>query len=225
MGWSCLRAACVGLAVFSWPATASNLAFKFDPDPSVNDWRYLSFPGRQGAQFKASGGDTVIVLAEAGVGVLWHPVPLKLSGAGHARWRWRVTAGVGPTDLTKKGGDDRTLAVYFVFSDGLVAVENADLMDLLRQGKGYLLMYVWGGLAAPGTILPSPNFDGRGRTIMKRAADAPMGVWFKETADLRSDFRSAFGRLPGRLVAVAVSSDSDDTGGVNIAAFADLDVN
>jgi hypothetical protein len=60
---------------------------------------------------------------------------------------------------------------------------------------------------------------------MKRAADAPMGVWFKETADLRSDFRSAFGRLPGRLVAVAVSSDSDDTGGLNIAAVADLDVN
>ena len=213
---------CVGLTIPNWPGVAGQAVFKFEP---ANDWRYMSFPGRQGAQFKASGGDTVIVLAEAGVGVLWHPVPLKLSGAGHARWRWRVTAGVGPTDLTKKGGDDRTLAVYFVFSDGLVAVENTDLMDLLRQGKGYLLMYVWGGLAAAGTILPSPYFDGRGRTIMKRAADAPMGVWFKETADLRSDFRSAFGRLPGRLVAVAVSSDSDDTGGVNIAAVADLDVN
>ena len=216
---------CVGLVVSIGPARAGHFVFNFGSDLAANDWRYLSFPGRQGAQFKASGGDTVIVRAEAGVGVLWHPVSLELSGAGYAQWRWRVTAGVDPTDLTRKGGDDRVLAIYFVFVDGPEAVENADLTELLRQGKGYLLMYVWGGSANPGTILPSPYFDGRGRTIVKRAADAPMAVWFKETADVRSDFRRAFGRLPGKLVAVAVSSDSDDTGGLNIAAVADLDVN
>lgn len=43
--------------------------------------------------------------------------------------------------------------------------------------------------------------------------------------DVRGDFRVAFGRAPGSLVAVAVSSDSDDTGGLNIAAVADLDLN
>jgi hypothetical protein len=57
---------------------------------------------------------------------------------------------------------------------------------------------------------------------VKRTAGAPTEVWFKETADVRDDFQRAFGRLPGRLVTVAVSSDSDDTGGLNIAAVADL---
>ena len=229
MRWSCLRAtawcACVGLAVFSGPATAGNAAFKFGADLSANDWHYLSFPGRQGAQFRASSENTVIVRAEAGVGVLWRPVPLELSGASYAQWRWRVMTGVGPTDLTKKGGDDRALAIYFVFVDGPEAVEGSDLMELLRQREGYLLMYVWGSSSTPGTILPSPYFNGRGRTIVKRSADSPTGVWFKETADVRGDFRSAFGRLPGTLVAVAVSSDSDDTGGLNVAAVSDLGVN
>jgi hypothetical protein len=215
---------CVGLVVSIWPARAGHFVFNFGSDLAANDWHYLSFPGRQGAQFRARGENTVVVRAEAGVGILWHPVPLELSGASYAQWRWRVMAGVSPTDLTQKGGDDRALAIYFVFVDGPEAVENTDLMDLLRQGKGYLLMYVWGGFATPG-ILPSPYFGGRGRTIVKRAADTPMGVWFKQTADVRSDFRSAFGHLPGRLVAVAVSSDSDDTGGLNIAAVADLEVN
>jgi hypothetical protein len=44
-------------------------------------------------------------------------------------------------------------------------------------------------------------------------------------AEVRDDFHRAFGHWPGRLVAVAVSSDSDDTGGLNIAAVADLCVN
>jgi hypothetical protein len=224
---SCLTVilCCVGLVVSILPATAGSIAFKFGPDLSTNDWHYLSLAGRRGVEFKASGQATVVVRAEAGVGVLWHSVPPALSGASHAQWRWRVTAGVSPTDLTKKGGDDRTLAVYFVFIDGPEAVESTDLTELLRQGDGYLLMYVWGGSANPGTILQSPYFDGRGRTLVKRAAESPIGVWFKETADFRSDFWNAFGRQPGTLVAVAVSSDSDDTGGLNVAAVADLDVN
>jgi len=215
---------CVGLAV-SCPAAATNPVLKFGPDLAANDWHYLGFPTRQGAQFSASGEDTVIVRADGGVGVLWHRLPLKLSEARHAQWRWRIAAGVGPTDLTERGSDDRALAVYFVFVDKPEAAEDSDLVALLRRGKGYFLMYVWGGSATPGTVLLSPYFDGRGRTIVKRAADSPMRVWFKETADVRGDFRKAFGRLPGTLVAVAISSDSDDTGAHILAAVADLDVN
>jgi hypothetical protein len=200
---------------------AGGVAFKFGPDLSASNWRYMSFPRRRRAEFKARGEDTVIVLAESGVGVLWHPVPLGVSKARKARWR--VAAGVGPTDLTKRGGDDRTLAVYFVFVDGQEVPDNLDLMRLLRQQQGYLLMYVWGGSANPGTVLPLPYFEGRGRTIVKRAADAPTDVWFDEMVEVREDFHRAFGRWPGRLV--AVSSDSDDTGGVNIAVVADLCVN
>ncbi len=213
---------CVGLVIPVLSGMAGQVIFKFGP---ASDWRYLSFPGRQGAQFTTGVGDTVIVRAEAGVGVLWHPVPLDLSRASRAQWRWRVRAGVGPTDLTKKGGDDRALAVYFVFVDGPKAVGQPDLNELLRRGEGYILMYVWGGVATPGTLLPSPYFGGRGGTIVKRAADTPMGVWFKETADVRDDFRRVFGRLPGTLVAVAISSDSDDTSGLNVAAVADLNLN
>jgi DUF3047 family protein len=117
------------------------------------------------------------------------------------------------------------LAVYFVFVDKPEAAESADLTEVLRQGEEYVLMYVWGGSANPGTVLPSPYFNGRGRTIVKRAADSPADMWLAEKADLRNDFWKAFGRVPDTLVAVAISSDSDDTAGLNIAAVADLEVN
>lgn len=198
---------------------AGPVAFMFGPS---NEWRSLSFPGRKAAEFKAGTAGTVVVQADSAVGVLWHPIPAALSRASSAQWRWRVTAGVGPTDLTKKGGDDRSLAIYFVFADGRETVGTVDLQQLLRRGEGFLLMYVWGDSISPGSILPFPYFDGRGRTIIKRTADAPLGVWFKETADVRGDFNSAFGRAPGRLVAVAVSGDSDDTRARIIAAVSDL---
>lgn len=201
---------------------AGGLAFKFGPNLAARDWRYIGFPRRRGVAFKASGEDTVIVRTNAGVGVLWHPVPRQGARAKTARWRWQVTTGVGPTDLTKKGGDDRTLAIYFAFADDKEPLGNIDLMDLMRRGRGDLLMYVWGGAVKPGTVLPLPYFGGRGRTVVKRAANAKNGVWFDENVDVREDFHHAFGRRPGRLVAIAVSSDADDTGGQNVAAVADL---
>ena len=217
----CVGLGISGLALAQGPGMAGGVAFKFGPDLAASDWRYISFPRRPGVAFTAHGEDTVIVRTNAGVGVLWHPVPRKVSRASKARWRWQVTEGVGPTDLTKKGGDDRVLAVYFAFADKKDAVGDVDLMDMLQRGRGDLLMYVWGGAAKPGTVLPLPYFGGRGRTVVKRAANTQSGVWFNESADVRGDFRRAFGRAPGRLVAVAVSSDADDTGGPNLAAVAD----
>lgn len=211
-----------GLALAQGPGMAGGVAFKFGPDLTASDWRYMSFPRRPGVAFRASGEDTVIVQTKAGVGILWHPVPRQVARASKARWRWQVTKGVGPTDLTKKGGDDRALAVYFAFTNEKGATGDIDLMDLLRRERGDLLMYVWGGAVKPGTVLPLPYFGGRGRTVVKRAANTKNGVWFNEKVDVRGDFRRAFGRAPGRLVAVAVSSDADDTGGLNVAAVADL---
>lgn len=211
-----------GLAFAKGPGMTGGLVFKFGPDLAASNWRYLDFPRRPGVEFSAEGEDAVVVRAKSGVGILWHPVPPSAFGARTARWRWRVTEGVGPTDLSKKGGDDRALAVYFAFADGDTVLDETDLLDLLGQGRGYLLIYVWGGAAQEGTILQLPYFDGRGRTVVKRPANTPHGVWLSETANMREDFRRAFGRSPGKLVAVAVSSDSDDTEDFNLAALADF---
>ncbi|MGA9444421.1 MAG: DUF3047 domain-containing protein, partial [Methyloceanibacter sp.] len=134
----------------------------------------------------------------------------------------RKARGVGPTDLTRKGGDDRVLAVYFAFADQRGKRAGTDLQALLRSGRGDILMYVWGGAAKTGTIQKLPYFKGRGRSIVKRPADAAAGQWFAEDAAIAADFKRAFGKAPGRLVAIAVSSDADDTGGHNLAALADL---
>ena len=223
-----LGAALLGaaFALAKGPGMAGGLVFKFGPDLAASNWQYVRFPRRADAKFQAQGEDTIVVQAKAGVGLLWHSVPPWGSDANRARWRWRVMQGVGPTDLTKKGGDDRALAIYFAFADDEEDIsETTNLVDLLRRQRGDVLVYVWGGIDRPGSFLPLPYFGQRGVTVVKRAADAPQGTWFSEAADLHDDFRRAFGRAPGKLVAVAVSSDSDDTGDLNLAAVADFCIN
>lgn len=208
------------MALARGPDMTGGVAFPFGPDLSATGWQSVSFPRRRGASFSASGKDAVVVETAGGIGLLWHAVPRQVAQAEDARWRWQKTQGVGPTDLTRKGGDDRVLAVYFAFAKPSDA--GTDLTTLLRKGRAQVLLYVWGGAAKPETVLQLPYFDGRGRTIVKRAANAKPGIWFDEQAAVRSDFKRAFGKAPGHLVAVAISSDADDTGGRNVAALADL---
>jgi len=223
----CAGLALAGLAISEiararGPDMAGGVAFVFGPDLAASGWQSVSFPRRRGANFSARGKDALVVETTGGVGLLWHAVPNEFAKASNARWRWRVQEGVGPTDLSKKGGDDRVLALYFAFADAADAKARTSLTSLLRSGRGQILVYVWGGMANPGTILQLPYFDGRGRTIVKRNANAKPGVWFDEQATVRRDFKRAFGNAPGHLVAVAVSSDADDTGGRNVAALADF---
>ncbi len=203
-------------------ATAGGVAFPFGPSLSASGWKAVNFPRRRPVKFTARGKDTLVVETTGGAGLLWRSAPATIANPSKAQWRWRKIQGVGPTDLTRKGGDDRVLALYFAFADPKDVKAGTDLTSLLKRGRGDVLMYVWGGAGTRGTVLKLPYFNGRGRTIMTRAANTKPGVWFEESASLRADFKRAFGRTPGRLVAVAVSSDADDTGGRNIAALADL---
>ena len=201
---------------------SGGIAFPFGPNLAETGWQAVSFPRRRAVNFSPRGKDGLVVETAGGAGLLWHKVPARMAKAENARWRWKKTHGVGPTDLTRKGGDDRVLAVYFAFASPEDAKAGTDLTTLLKKGRARVLLYVWGGAAKRETVLPLPYFDGKGRTIVKRAASAKPGVWFDEKANVRADFRRAFDKTPGQLVAIAVSSDADDTGGRNLAALADL---
>jgi hypothetical protein len=50
-----------------------------------------------------------------------------------------------------------------------------------------------------------------GKLVIRQPGGGYSGQWLSESVDLTADFRRAFGREPGPLVGVAVSSDSDDT--------------
>ena len=182
----------------------------------------VGFPKLAPASFKAIDRSTLAVSTDASAGLLWRMVRAPLRQARLASWRWMVTEGVSPTDLTKRGADDRALAVHFVF--GTTADATKGPLALLGSASVTALVYVFGGDKPRGSVLPSPHMGARGKFLVLRPADAQKGIRFDESVDLVGDYERSFGTLPPLLLAVAVSSNSDDTGRRNRATLSGLTI-
>lgn len=167
-------------------------------------------------------GSSLGVKSDGSVSLLWTRLPEADWGATTASWRWSVDQSVPATPLDQKGGDDRNLSLYFVFLPEAVAEQYKDsnIRKLLDADEVRVLLYVWGGDAARGTILPSPYLGARGKTVVLRGAGTGA---FAESVNLKTDLSRAFGSgTDGVLVGLAVSADSDDTNTVISGGIANL---
>ena len=190
---------------------------------SFADWQEqrLSLFGSNDYTF----GNTLQMVSDGQVSIAWGRVPQGDWGARSASWTWEVTESVPPTDLSVKGGDDRNLAVYFVFVPEAAAAElaSADIRALLGRDDVRVLQYAYGGNNPVGSVLPSPyGKAGTGVTIPLRQAGTGSDA---ESVDLAADYARAFGNAPGALIGLAVSGDSDDTKSRIVASVSDLALN
>lgn len=202
----------------SLTASASAAAIGFGDDLHAVGWRELTFRQYAATQYRAVNGELAVV-ADKSSSMLYRPLAGAALSPSRARWEWRVDEGVGATDLSKKGGDDAALAIYFVFADdktaNRLAGRNPSMMRMLSARATTSLVYVFGG-AQPASF-QSPYGAGKSWSTVLRPAMSARGRWFDESADLAADHARAFGAPPQRLIAIAISSDSDDTKGRNVA--------
>jgi hypothetical protein len=168
-------------------------------------------------------GRQLQVSSDGTVSMLYRSVPKSAWGSKMASWGWSVAKSVVATDLTRKGGDDRNLAIYFVFMDAADAdrLSGASIRRVLKNSSTKALVYVWGGDYPRGKILYSPYGPNKLKTVASRRAGKGA---FNENVDLAVDYRRAFGANPGVLVGIGVSADSDDTDGMISATIKDLKV-
>lgn len=175
-----------------------------------DDWKthwFASLFSR--VDFDGSAG-RMAVSADGSVSITYKLLPASEWDATKAQWRWDVTKSVPGTDLTKKGGDDRNLALYFAFLPQEQAAQagKQSLRKLLKNPDGRVLVYVHGGAHKRGAVLPSPYLGARGKTLVLRGSGTGAS---SEKINLAADYKRAFGGQPGALVALALSADSDDT--------------
>jgi hypothetical protein len=134
-----LIAAITVAVLFICPAYGDSIGF--GPNLEAAGWRVATMPGRAPAKFSVASDGSLEILAEAAVAWLWRPITESDTRSTLARWRWRVDEGVGPTNLTRRGGDDRALALYFVF--GQRRESAADVVALLRDRARSRLRLRW----------------------------------------------------------------------------------
>jgi len=134
-------------------------------------------------------------------------------------WQWRSELAGVDTDTTRKGGDDRTLAIYIAFpwqqNEASFSEQlQRPLIEALkgRNTPGRVLTYVWGGGAGLGERFENPYTGKYGAMIIRKLPSAETGRWYEEEVDIVRDFKAAFGFEPANPIYIAVGADSDDTG-------------
>lgn len=176
-----------------------------------------------------SDGQTVLrVRSDAAASTLLHVLDVDPVVAPVLRWRWHVSNPVAASDFRRKEGDDYAGRVYVLFDYPVEQLSFGDRfkMSLARGLHGAELptaaiAYVWGTAQATGEFGPNPYTD-RVQMIVVEQGPGRAGQWVEMRRDVAADFEKVFGEPAPRIVGIAVSADTDNTGESVTTLFGDI---
>ncbi|HEX6137887.1 MAG TPA: DUF3047 domain-containing protein [Casimicrobiaceae bacterium] len=167
-------------------------------------------------------------IADNAASGLGHAAQFELRDAPVIAWRWKIAALIAEADSYKAGREDAPARIVLEF-DG-----DRKKLTLLERGIYRVaeevagrelpyatLMYIWSNRVPVGTLIANPRTR-RVQMIVASSGPAGVGAWQSLARDVRADFRRAFGEEPGRLLAVGVLTDTDNTDGHAEAWYGDI---
>lgn len=192
----------------------------------LSGWERLDFDDITPNRWAVEEG-AVVASSQNSASMLYAPVPATTSPV--LSWRWRVDQGVPATDLTRKGGDDRSLALTVGFAYDPANASFGERMKRVlvervagADAPGRIVDFVWGGAHPKGTRIESPYSGSAGQMVIQQPANAPSGQWQAERVNLAALYQELWGSPMPPITQVAVFIDTDDTGGAGQARIADL---
>ena len=145
-------------------------------------------------------------------------------------WRWKVIQGVPTADTHSRLHEDAPVRVMVSFSGDVskLTVVDRAASSFAQSASGQALpyaelMYVWGGKVAVDSITTS-SLTSRIRMLAVAVDDQGIGRWHTYTRNLVDDYRRAFGEEPGKVTAIKLMSDTDNTNGNSEAMYGDISV-
>jgi hypothetical protein len=156
--------------------------------------------------------------AQASMAGLTHRLKVDPRERPRLAWRWKVSRVVEQGVFGTKRSDDFAARVYVLFDYDVSRLSFATRMKLKVARMLYgdavpaaALCYVWDARAPEGASTWSP-FTDRMRMIVATSGAARAGQWVTMERDVAADFRAAFGEDAPPIIAVAVATDTDNTG-------------
>ena len=177
----------------------------------LDNWEKKEFNGD--SQYQLIQVDDQMILkgtAKSSASGLFKKIRVDLSKTPFLNWSWRVEKPHPPLDETTKQGDDYAARVYIVVDGGLFF------------WKTIALNYVWSSQQLPGSTWPNA-YAGKNVMLMslKSSSDSPQ-TWYTEKRNVLDDFKKLFDKDITHIDAVAVMTDSDDSGGDVTAYYGDI---
>lgn len=214
------------VATAAWPQTDRIVVGLFSalkPGAALPDtWKPLGVSGAKSlTQYTLvdDGGVTVVRAdANASASGLMRTMRINPAETPLLRWRWKVANVLKTSDMRTKEGDDYPARVYVMFDYPLEKLPFAERTKI-RLARALhdphlptaTLCYVWDGKASVGTMVES-SYTSRVRMVVVESGAARVNRWLDVQRDVAADFKAAFGEDAPPVTAIAIATDTDNTG-------------
>ncbi len=193
------------------PAVASDRNFvgKFSSG-ELADWQEKSFSGHTGYRIVTEQGRQVLRAdSHAAASGFVRKVRIDLYQTPYLNWSWKLKAPLTGLDEQTRNGDDYAARMYVIVNSGW------------RFWKSRALNYVWSGSQPTGSSWPNA-FSGQTVMLAVESGATHAGQWRSYKRNIQQDLKTYLGNTPRYIDAVAIMTDTDNSGKSAMAWYGDI---
>lgn len=177
---------------------------------NLDGWEEKVFSGQTDYQLVENSGKKVLqAKSHASASGQFKRVRVDLGRTPVLHWSWRVENTLKGVNEKNKSGDDYPARIYVVFSGGLFF------------WRTRAINYVWSNNQPVGTTWKNA-FTSNAMMVAVESGDNRVGDWVEEKRDIMADYRRLFGKNAGTVDAVAIMTDTDNSGQQATAWYGDI---
>ena len=175
----------------------------------LTGWESKVFKGKTDYQLLQENGRTVVkAVSRAAASGMVRKIHFDPSTHRYLRWSWKVAHTIQHGNETTKVGDDFAARIYVIFPG-----------RFFWQMKA--INYIWANRLPVGEHVPNP-FTSGAMMLAVESGNSKSGQWQLEERDLLADYRLLFGADPQSADAIAIMTDTDNTGENAEAWYGDI---
>lgn len=169
-------------------------------------WKEKKFKGQTHYQASIKDGlPCIAATSSASASGLFYEISYDPEVSPLLAWQWQIDNVLTKSDPTQKSGDDYAARIYVVFPSAFFWRTKA-------------LNYIWDARLPKETFITNA-YTSNAMMIVVESGPDKKGRWIAEKRNIREDFIKAFGEPPPKVGAIAIMTDTDDTGETTTAWY------
>lgn len=176
----------------------------------LGGWQRKVFSGETAYTLREAEGKTALFAqSQSSASGLFREVSIDLNKTPILYWTWKIDTILTGNNERTKAGDDYPARIYVVFSGGTMF------------WRTRAINYVWSNQQPIDSSWRNAFTSNAGMIAVQSGTDH-IGRWMMQSRDVRADYRRLFGEEPGQVDAVAIMTDTDNTGAAATAWYGDI---
>lgn len=173
-------------------------------------WESKRFDGQTQYQLVREDGRRVLrAVSQDAASGLFRKVDVDLNRTPYLHWSWKVRNTLGSLKEQTREGDDYPARVYVLVSGGLFF------------WRTHAINYVWSNNQPMGTTWPSA-YTSNDKMVALESGNARLNEWVSERRNVKQDYRRLFGGEVDHIDAVAIMTDTDNSGKAAETYYGDI---